>query len=92
MAFFGEYLEVAPPSRLVWSNDEGGDASITTVTFEERDGGTRLVMRELHPSKEALDEAFGGMEGATPEQFRQLDELLVALRDDGGRTGPAIPR
>src|SRR3954470_9328553 len=25
MAFFGRYLEVAPPSRLVWTNDEAGE-------------------------------------------------------------------
>ena len=35
MAFFGRYLEVSPPSRLVWTNEEGeGDAVVTTVTFE----------------------------------------------------------
>src|SRR5580765_4672196 len=26
MAFFGTYLEVTPHSRLVWTNDEAGDA------------------------------------------------------------------
>src|SRR4029077_11538731 len=26
MEFFGRYLEVIPPSRLVWTNEEGGDA------------------------------------------------------------------
>jgi uncharacterized protein YndB with AHSA1/START domain len=78
MAFFGKYLEVTPPSRLVWTNDEGGGA-VTTVTFEEVDGGTRVVLRELYPSKEALDESFVGMEDAMPEQFDQLDELLVTL-------------
>src|ERR1041385_7309952 len=25
MAFFGRCLEVTPPSRLVWTNDEGGE-------------------------------------------------------------------
>jgi uncharacterized protein YndB with AHSA1/START domain len=79
MAFFGKYLEVSPPSRLVWTNDEGGGA-ITTVTFEEKDGGTLLVLQELYPSTEALDEAFLGMEDAMPEQFEQLDDLLATLR------------
>jgi uncharacterized protein YndB with AHSA1/START domain len=78
MAFFGKYLEVLPPSRLVWTNDEGGGA-VTTVTFEEKDGGTLLVLQELYPSKEALDESFLGMEDAMPEQFEQLDELLITL-------------
>jgi uncharacterized protein YndB with AHSA1/START domain len=79
MAFFGKYLEVSPPARLVWTNEESADAAVTTVTFEENDGRTLLVLHERYPSKEALDEAFAGMEGATPEQFEQLDALLVAL-------------
>ena len=73
MAFFGKYLEVIPPSRLVWTNDEGEDAAVTTVTFEEKDGQTLLVLRELYPSKEAL-EANRGAEEGLPEQFEQLDE------------------
>src|SRR5262252_7969218 len=37
--FFGSYIEVTPPSRLVWTNDEGGDGGpITTVTFEDKGG------------------------------------------------------
>jgi uncharacterized protein YndB with AHSA1/START domain len=79
MTFFGQYLEVSPPSRLVWTNDESESGSVTTVTFEEEDGGTLLVLHELYPSKEALDESCAGMEGAMPEQFGQLDELLVTL-------------
>lgn len=79
MAFFGKYLDVSPPSRLVWTNEESDDAAVTTVTFEETDGGTLLVLQELYPSTEARDEAFACMEGATPEQFEQLGELLVAL-------------
>jgi uncharacterized protein YndB with AHSA1/START domain len=79
MVFFGRYIEVTPPSRLVWTNDESGDGAMTTVTFEERNGETLLVLHELYPSKEALDGALSGMESATPEQFAQLDELLVTL-------------
>ena len=79
MAFFGKYLEVTPPSRIVWTNEESEAGSITTVTFEERDGGTLMVLRELYPSKEALDEAFVGMEGGMPESFEQLDELLASM-------------
>jgi uncharacterized protein YndB with AHSA1/START domain len=79
MAFFGRYIEVTPHSRLVWTNEEGdGGESVTTVTFEERDGKTLLVLHELHPSKEALDGAIGSGEGMR-ETFEQLDELLVTL-------------
>ena len=80
MAFFGTYLEVTPPWRLVWTNEEGGEGGpVTTVTFEERDGKTLLVLRELHSSKEALDAAGTGAADAMVETFAQLDELLLAL-------------
>ena len=79
MAFFGSYLEVTPPSRLVWTNEEGDDGPVTTVTFEEKGGRTSLVMRELYPSKEALDAAGTGAADAMVETFAQLDELLVTL-------------
>jgi uncharacterized protein YndB with AHSA1/START domain len=85
MAFFGKYLEVTPHSRLVWTNDESADGAITTVTFEEKDGKTVLVLHELYPSKEALDATIAaGMEGGMPESFGQLDELLVTPGASGG--------
>jgi uncharacterized protein YndB with AHSA1/START domain len=80
MAFFGTYLDVTPHSRLVWTNDEGGDGGpVTTVTFEEKGGKTLLVMHELYPSKEALDAAGTGAADAMGETFEQLDELLVTF-------------
>lgn len=75
MAFFGKYLEVTPPSRLVWTNEESPEGAITTVTFEEKNGKTLLVMHELYPSKEALD-AQAGASAGMQETFAQLDELL----------------
>lgn len=80
MAFFGRYLEATPPSRLVWTNEEAGDGGqVTTVTFEEKGGATLVVVHELYPSKEALDEAMAtGATGWPSEMFEQLDELLVA--------------
>jgi uncharacterized protein YndB with AHSA1/START domain len=84
-AFFGTYLEVEPNSRLAWTNEEGGeDGSVTTVTFEETDGRTRVVLHERYPSKEALD-AAGGATDAMQETFDQLDELLVALGESSGQ-------
>lgn len=85
--FFGHYTEVTPPSRLVWTNDEGGEGgSVTTVTFEEQGGKTLLVMRERYPSKEALDAAGTGAADAMGESFGQLDELLVTLVASLGRS------
>jgi uncharacterized protein YndB with AHSA1/START domain len=80
MAFHGRYLDVTPPSRLVWTNEEsGGNGQVTTVTFEERDGSTLLVICDLYPSKEALDEAISsGSTSGIDETLNQLDGLLAS--------------
>ena len=80
MAFHGRYLEVTPPSRLVWTNEEaGGTGQVTTVTFEDNAGQTRLVVHERYPSKEALDaDMQAGSISWNDETFQQLDELLGA--------------
>ena len=82
MDFFGRYLEVTPPSRIVWTNEESADGPLSTVTFEERGDHTLLVLTERYPSKEALDDAIASGSTATSgagEQFDALDELLIAL-------------
>jgi uncharacterized protein YndB with AHSA1/START domain len=91
MAFFGTYREVVPCSRIVWTNDEAGDAGqVTTVTFEEKAGKTLVVMRELYPSKEALDAAIASGstagEEATNETFEQLEEFVATLVASMGRS------
>lgn len=77
-AFFGQYIEVVPSEKLVWTNDEGESVAISTVIFAEEGGRTLLTFSEVHPSKDALDQSLGGME-ATPEQFDQLDVVLASL-------------
>jgi uncharacterized protein YndB with AHSA1/START domain len=80
MAFFGKYLEVVPPSRLVWTNEESGDAGpVTTVTLEEEDGKTLVVLTERYSTKEALDAAGTGAQDALHDTFAQLDELLITI-------------
>ena len=80
MEFFGKYIEVTPPARLVWTNEEGDEGgAVTTVTFEEKGGKTLIVMHELHDSKESLDAALGSYD-AMPETFDQLEELVVTPR------------
>ena len=87
MTFFGRYVEVTPHARLVWTNEEGGEAgAVTTLIFEGRGNATLLVMHDLYPSKEALDAAMAsGSTGGTGEQFAHLDELLVTLGMSEGR-------
>jgi len=77
MAFFGTYREVIPNERIVWTNEESDEGAMTTVTFEEDGGKTRVTLHELYPTQAALDEALAGSAEALPEQFAQLDELLA---------------
>jgi uncharacterized protein YndB with AHSA1/START domain len=86
--FFGKYIEVTPSSRLVWTNEESGDAgAVTTVTFEEKGGKTLLVMHDLYLSKEALDGAITcGTESGMLEALEQLEELLVTRDASGERS------
>lgn len=85
-----------PGSRLVWTNDEGDEGgAVTTVSFEEKGGKTLVVLHDLYPSKEALDAAIASGSTGWPaptdqdgksETYEQLDELLVTLGANVGRS------
>jgi uncharacterized protein YndB with AHSA1/START domain len=79
MAFFGKYLEVVPNERIVWTNDEGEEGAVTTVTFVDRNGNTLLNFHEIYPSTEALVEALEGSAAALSEQLEQLADLLSSM-------------
>lgn len=80
MAFFGTYIEVIPNSRIVWTNEESEEGTTTTVTFEEFGGKTMVVLHDLYPTKEALDDAIeSGSTGGFAEQFEALDEMLPTM-------------
>ncbi len=79
MAFYGKYLEVVPDARIVWTNDEGGEGAITTVTFADQGGRTLVTFHELYPSSQALEEALQGSAAGLPEQLDQLGDLLAGM-------------
>ena len=79
MAFYGKYLEVIPDQRIVWTNDEGEEGAVTTVTFEAQGEKTLLTFHEIYSSKEALDEAMTGSAAGLPQQLDQLEELLASI-------------
>lgn len=81
MAFYGKYLEVVPNERIVWTNDEGEEGAITTVTFEDQGGKTLLRFHEIYPSAAALEEALQGSAATLPEQLAQLEQLLAGIGD-----------
>ena len=90
MAFSGEYLEVTPPSRLVFTQlfeptaggVQPGDQAITiTVTFEERDGETHFLSRTVCPTPELRDTIIAsGMESGMRETMDQLEALMASLQ------------
>ncbi|HEY8595827.1 MAG TPA: SRPBCC family protein [Devosiaceae bacterium] len=86
MAFHGKYIEVVPDTRLVWTNEEEDEGSVTTATFEARGAETLVIVHDLYPSKDALDAAIAsGSTGAYPEQFEELDAILAGLGEETGQ-------
>jgi uncharacterized protein YndB with AHSA1/START domain len=79
------HVEVDPSSRLVPTQlyermSDAGDV-VVTAAFEESQGRTRLTLRQLFPSKEALEGALAsGMERGTRIALDQLDELVTSMR------------
>jgi uncharacterized protein YndB with AHSA1/START domain len=82
--FTGQYLEVNPPSRLVLTQryermSDVGEA-IAMADFEESEGRTRVTLRQLFPSKEALEGALAsGMERGMRVTLDQLDALVASM-------------
>ena len=82
-AFNGEYREIAPPDRLSYTFEfEGmpGHVLLETVTFEERDGRTKVTVTSLFASVEDRDGMLeSGMEEGANESQERLAELLETL-------------
>jgi len=82
-AFRGEFREVTPPERIVWTFEYeplAGHISVETMTLTERDGRTLLTVRDAFSSKEDLDGMLqSGMESGAAESYERLDELLADL-------------
>lgn len=83
-AFSGTYVELAPYTRIVYTQIfepmRAAGAVTSTVTLDERDGKTHLVLHSLYPSKEALEATIAsGMEHGMRETMDQLDDLVASL-------------
>jgi uncharacterized protein YndB with AHSA1/START domain len=78
----GEYYEIDRPRRLVMSgravNDEHGElfATLMEVTFEARDGGTALTVRQSYFEPMPPAGAMAGAEQGWSEQLDKLERLL----------------
>ncbi len=79
----GEYYEIDRPHRLVMSgraiNDEQGElfATLIELTFEARDGGTAITMRQSYFEPMPPPEALAGAKQGWSEQLDKLERLLA---------------
>ena len=82
--FRGEYREIVPPARIVWTFEfEGmpGHVSVETLTLEEHDGKTTLTATAVYDSVEDRDAMLEtGMEAGAAETYDRLDEYLEILK------------
>ena len=82
--FYGEYREIAPPGRVVFTEiyapfpDAG---SLVTAEFTEEDGKTRMTVTCAYPSNEVRDMVMGtGMERGAALSYDRLEDLVVELQ------------
>ena len=83
--FRGEFREIVPPEKIVWTFEwEGmpGHVSVDTLTLEELgDGRTKLIAHSLFDSVEDRDGMLqSGMEEGAGESYDRLGELLEKMR------------
>ena len=84
VGFHGEYREIVPPHRLVFTEmyegvpDPGPDNyPLNTVTLEERDGVTTMTVLVQHSSKEDRDAVIAsGMESGMQVSYDRLEDLV----------------
>jgi uncharacterized protein YndB with AHSA1/START domain len=82
--FGGTYLEIVPNRKIVYDNafeEPGAEKMVVTVTFEEMDGKTKLIMHTLFASVAMRNEHIGGgfVEGVG-SGFDQLADVVSKMR------------
>jgi uncharacterized protein YndB with AHSA1/START domain len=82
--FHGEYREIVPPERIVWTFEfEGmpGHVSVETLSLEEHDGKTTLTGTSVFDTMVDRDGMIeSGMESGAAESMDRLDEYLETLK------------
>jgi len=87
--FKGVYREIVPNKRLVYTEcydipSIGSPEWLTTITFEEIDGKTKLTHSILHRSVEARDGHLqAGMEAGTVQTLNRLAEHVALMAEVG---------
>jgi uncharacterized protein YndB with AHSA1/START domain len=86
IAFYGEYLEVAPPERIRWTfmfdvDGVGPQGGPETFTFEDLGGRTKVTSRGHFGSVEALEQGALGT-GMVKGALETWDRLAAVLAED----------
>jgi uncharacterized protein YndB with AHSA1/START domain len=86
VAFHGEYREIVPNTKLVYTEifegvpTDPADAAVNTMTFTEVDGRTHMVSVTELPSREARDAILEtGMEAGMQDAYDLLEGVAVSL-------------
>jgi uncharacterized protein YndB with AHSA1/START domain len=83
-AFHGEYREIAPPARLVFTEifeDFPDTVSVVTTDFADEGGRTRMTVSARYPSREVRDIVLStGMAKGAAISYDRLEDLVIALR------------
>ena len=83
-AFRGEFREIVPPEKLVYTFEyegEPGQIVVDTLMFEDLGGRTKMTAIALFQSVEDRDGMIdAGMEFGAGESYDQLDELLEKIQ------------
>ena len=83
VAFHGEYREIMPPERLVYTElmEPYPNASLVTTTFAEEGGKTRVTVIASYPSKAIRDMVLSsGMERGAAASYDRLEEVARELQ------------
>jgi uncharacterized protein YndB with AHSA1/START domain len=83
-AFHGEYREINPPSRVVFTEifeDFPDVVSVVTAELADENGKTRLTATVSYPSKDVRDMVIAsGMAKGAGISYDRLEDLVVELQ------------
>jgi uncharacterized protein YndB with AHSA1/START domain len=86
--FYGEYREIAPPGRVVFTEIFAPfpeTVSVVTSELTEEGGKTRLTVTARYPSQTVRDQVLGtGMAGGAATSYDRLEDLVEQLHHERG--------
>jgi uncharacterized protein YndB with AHSA1/START domain len=84
VAFHGEYREITPPTRLVFTEifeDFPDSVSVVSTDLIDEGGKTRMIATARYPSKEVRDMVIAsGMSTGAGISYDRLEDLVAELQ------------